>query len=78
MGQKINTFTDYLEAELNHIKKANNPDITEMDSPDFYRATLLQSLQGNYDDLADYINIQAALHRLLELNLENIKQLTKP
>lgn len=71
-------FTDYLSAELAHINKVNNNnDPLERDGPDMYKTLILKSLAGNYDDLEDFINIQTALTRVLELNHENIKQLIR-
>lgn len=67
-------FTDHLSSELSNLKKDNNTDITEMPALDFYKATILQSLEGNWDDLEDLLNIQQALIRILELNQENIRQ----
>lgn len=68
------TFTDHFETELKEIKERNNTDITEMPALDFYKASLLQTLVGNYDDIEDYVNIQKALTRLMELNNEHISQ----
>ena len=73
MGTKTQ-FTDHFEAELDSIKDSNNTDLTELPALDFYKASILQSLKGNYDDIYDFINIQKALTRLMELNNEHLLQ----
>lgn len=71
MGTKTQ-FTDYFGAELNHLLKQ-----AELDVPQQYSKMMLMPLIGNYDDIDDYLNIQKALTRLMELNNEHIAKCIK-
>lgn len=66
-----NGFIDYIETKLTQ-ETIDELDITE----DYYLQNILKSLEGKYDDLEDYLNIQEALHKALILNQKNIRQLT--
>jgi hypothetical protein len=71
-------FTDYLAKGTTQIEKQINDPSLKPNALDSYKFMILKSLQGNYDDLEDYLNIQRALLYILELNQENIAQCLIP
>lgn len=75
----MSTFTDYLEKEHDGLQgRSQLSDLpVDLNVQEQYTLILLRSLMGNYDDVEDYLNIQRALTRIMELNNENIAQCLK-
>lgn len=70
INQKPEGFADHLTLGLIPNHKSRD----HLDTTEYYEQLILNSLQGHYTDLEDFINIQQALMKVQARVIENIKQ----
>lgn len=63
-------FTDHLARELKALQSREDLNISEQ-----YKLAILEKLDGRYDDVHDFINMQIALNDVAQLVISNIVQL---